>query len=220
MAKVSIKSKRLNIVLMTDEELKAMIDNENREDLKTAYTEMLKGSRKNPNDRMWFAPWKIILRSENKQIGSVGFHGSVENHAVEIGYGIDNDYRNQGYATEAVDALLNVAFDEEDVYFVEAEAEESNEYSIRLLKKLGFYEDGRGKEGIRFTKDKEIEGDWAAVGMCIGMCLGVALGSLVFSSMAIGIGVGMCMGLGLGASKDEREKKLLKEYKEQRKKSE
>lgn len=70
----------------------------------------------------------------------------------EIGYGVDEEYRNQGYCTEAVKTLTGWALSQEGVQCVEAETESSNTASIRVLEKAGFVRSGEmGEEGPRFV---------------------------------------------------------------------
>ena len=71
---------------------------------------------------------------------------------VEIGYGIREEHQGRGYATEAVEAAVLWALRDPRVSAVEAEAEESNLASIRVLEKCGFVPNGTlGEEGPRYT---------------------------------------------------------------------
>ena len=54
----------------------------------------------------WFTYWLIIINNKPIGIGLIGFKGYPnEKGETEIGYGIDSDYWNQGYMTEAVKIL-------------------------------------------------------------------------------------------------------------------
>ena len=87
-----------------------------------------------------------------EQIGSLSFKGISENGIVEIGYGINDGYENKGYTTEAVGAVVKWAAKQPNVNQIEAEAEESNPASIRVLEKCNFIPNGEmGEEGIRFV---------------------------------------------------------------------
>ena len=70
---------------------------------------------------------------------------------VELGYGIAEEYRGLGYATEAVETILTWAFDQPGVTSVAAETEEGNAASRRVLEKCGFIPAGEGREGSRFV---------------------------------------------------------------------
>ena len=86
----------------------------------------------------WLANRQIILKAENKAIGSANFKNSpLESKDIEIGYGINPDYENQGYMTEAVKALCEWAMNQPDVKSVIAETDRENYASQRVLQKCG-----------------------------------------------------------------------------------
>ncbi len=124
--------------------------------LREAYTEMLSGALTHPDERAWYAMWMIELR-DGTHVGELCFKGVSPDGAVEIGYGIDESYEGRGYATEAVSAVTAWAAQQEGVKCVEAEAEEDNFASLRVLEKVGFVPNGeRGEEGPRFVwKNKQ-----------------------------------------------------------------
>jgi [ribosomal protein S5]-alanine N-acetyltransferase len=83
--------------------------------------------------------WFIIEKQERKVIGDAGFKGKPNQVGeVEIGYGIVPEYQNQGYATEAAQALIDFAFKEGKVKKVKAICEINNKPSIKVLEKLHF----------------------------------------------------------------------------------
>ena len=86
----------------------------------------------------WLANRQIILKAENKAIGSANFKNSpLESKDIEIGYGINPDYENQGYMTEAVKALCEWAMNQPGVESVIAETDRENYASQRVLQKCG-----------------------------------------------------------------------------------
>ena len=123
--------------------------------LREAYTEMLNGALAHPNERAWYAIWMIALRN-GTHVGELCFKGVSPDGAVEIGYGIDERYQDRGYATEAVSAVTAWAAQQGGITRVEAEAEDENIASLRVLEKSGFVPNGeRGEEGPRFVWKKE-----------------------------------------------------------------
>ena len=124
--------------------------------LREAYTEMLNGALAHPNERAWYAIWMIALRN-GTHVGELCFKGVSPDGAVEIGYGIDESFEGHGYATEAVNAVTAWAFQQDGIARIEAEAEEENVASLRVLEKSGFVPTGeRGEEGPRFVwKNKQ-----------------------------------------------------------------
>lgn len=91
-----------------------------------------------PDHYLWYTNWQIILKSENKAIGSACFKYKPNEYGqVEIGYGTNSDYRNYGYMTEAVIALSKWALQQSGVNSVIAETDKDNTASIRVLEKCG-----------------------------------------------------------------------------------
>ena len=91
-----------------------------------------------PDNYLWLTNWQIILKSENKAIGSADFKNIPdENGQVEIGYGTNTSYQGQGYMTETVQALCEWAFMQKEVNCVIAETEKENYASQRVLQKCG-----------------------------------------------------------------------------------
>lgn len=147
-----IVTNRLQIRLSTDKEMQKLIENETDLGLKQAYSQMLKASLNNPDTRQWFATWIIELNdAEQTKVGDLSFKGLKDDGSVEIGYGFNEVYWNKGYATEAVEAIVNWAINQPGVKIVEAEAESNNIASIRVLEKNNFVSTGvMGEEGPRF----------------------------------------------------------------------
>ena len=119
--------------------------------LKAAYTEMLEGCLKHPEQWKWYAIWMIELK-DGTHIGELCFKGIDSNGSVEIGYGISEAYEGNGYGTEAVLVVVHWAIEQKEVTRIEAETEPENIASQRVLEKCGFIADGTmGKEGPRFV---------------------------------------------------------------------
>lgn len=213
---LQLKTKRLLISPMSDEEMRQLIIETPIIELKQAYQEMLDGCLKNPEHRLWYTAWKISLKENKQLIGSAGFKGSANKYSVEIGYGIDEEFEGNGYATEATKALIDWAFGQEGIYFIEAETDSDNRASQRILEKLSFKPDGEGEEGPRFVLEKG-ETSWMEIYMCFGLSIGTALGATM-NNMAIGMCFGMAIGMCLGVAIDSASKKKRKEIREEREK--
>ena len=93
--------------------------------------------------------WPVcaIVR-DGAMVGHIGYHGPPGANAlrapdaVEIGYTIFPEHRRQGYATEAVRALLEHARGQ-GIHRVIASVGPRNEASLALVRRLGFVEVGR-----------------------------------------------------------------------------
>lgn len=84
-----------------------------------------------------------VHRDEACVIGDIRFEPSMKTaDEVEIGYGIAQSYRRQGYATEATGAVIDWLFLEGGAAEIIAGCDMSNVASVRTLRKLGFWLDG------------------------------------------------------------------------------
>ena len=147
-----IETKRLKLYPASQAQMEAIIDSEADIELRKAYTQMLEGCLRQPDQWQWYAMWMIELR-DGTHVGDLCFKGLEADGAVEIGYGIMEEYRGHGYATEAVDAAAAWALRQPSVIRVEAETESDNRASQRVLEKCGFLPSGTvGEEGPRFYK--------------------------------------------------------------------
>jgi len=113
-------------------------DTELEEPVKTAMRTSLQKVIENKEDYLWYTNWVIVFKKENKIIGGLCFKGYPdEKGKVEIGYGMQDEYRCKGYATEAVKELINWAFSFNNVTEIIAETEKDNLASHRVLEKVG-----------------------------------------------------------------------------------
>lgn len=92
-----------------------------------------------PIDHYWITYWLIIQREIRYGIGMLGFKGLPDQSGqVEIGYGIDPVYQNQGYTTEAVVRLIQWAFEDPRCKRIIAPGtRKDNPGSNRVLEKAG-----------------------------------------------------------------------------------
>ena len=85
----------------------------------------------------------IIHLQDQCLIGTCGYKGAPkENQQVEIGYEIAEKYQGKGYATEAASALINRAFEFENIGLVKAHTLNQENASIRVLTKCSFEKSG------------------------------------------------------------------------------
>jgi [ribosomal protein S5]-alanine N-acetyltransferase len=87
----------------------------------------------------WFTNWEIILKHERFAIGGVGFAGLPdENGKTMVGYGLDVRYHNRGYATEALQLLIQWGFAHQSLRTIIADTPLQNIGSQKVLIKNGF----------------------------------------------------------------------------------
>jgi RimJ/RimL family protein N-acetyltransferase len=102
--------------------------------------------QREPDVQQWLVRIMVLRNAVQPRtvIGNVGFHGPPrEAGEVEIGYSVLPEYQRQGYATQAVTALLQWAAREHAVSRFVASVSPSNVASLRVVKKLGFVQVGR-----------------------------------------------------------------------------
>ena len=145
-----IEDERIRIYPASQEQMEKYISLETDGELKKAYGEMLEGCLSHPDQWDWYAMW-MIEKMDGTHIGDLCFKGLEADCNPEIGYGILEEYRGQGFATEAVKLALKWAFSHPMVKAVEAEADSDNVASQRVLMKCGFHQNGEfGEEGPRY----------------------------------------------------------------------
>ena len=214
-----IKTKRMYIQPMSDQDIEDMIEKSDSDELRTTYGEMLSGCKNDPENRIWYAPWSMRLKDDDTYIGDLGFKGPSYENTVEIGYGILPEYEGKGYTTEAVQAMTQWAFSNAKVVFVEAETEPENKASQRVLEKCGFTLNGEGKEGPRFVLESPLT-NWMTIYMLFGLSIGMALGSPLGNTgmgMSLGICLGLCIGAALDSSAKKERQKLREEFRNRKK---
>jgi len=103
---------------------------------------------KDPAREEWL-PLAIALRRRGRpMIGHIGFHGPPgvngpgKADALEVGYTVFEPYRRRGYATEAVEALLDAVRKEHGIRHFVASVSPRNTPSLALVGRLGFRQTG------------------------------------------------------------------------------
>lgn len=152
---ICIGTPRLALRAASRTEMEAAIAAETDGDVRKAYGEMLEGCLREPERWAWHAMWNIGLR-DGTRVGDLCFKGLGADGRAEIGYGILEEHRGRGYATEAVRAATAWALRQPGCTAVEAETDANNEASRRVLEKCGFAATGQvGEEGPRFVLERE-----------------------------------------------------------------
>ncbi|MEV5580596.1 GNAT family N-acetyltransferase [Streptomyces parvus] len=89
-----------------------------------------------------FGPYVIRRRSDHRAIGGMGFHLPPDEHgSVTIGYGLVPAARGEGYASEALRALLSLARDQ-GVTSVKGDADHDNTASQHVMTAAGMRQIG------------------------------------------------------------------------------
>ena len=93
-----------------------------------------------------YGDWAVELKENHKMVGTCGF-ANVDTSAdtCEIGYVLSPAYRGKGYMTEAVQAVLDLAFDKLGLGCAKLRIIRENTDSIKLAERVGFSRDERGE---------------------------------------------------------------------------
>ena len=138
--KFSITTTRLFLRTLTEADSKIVKDL-NRDEFETeeAALKWIRWLKKANDEGRLIINFYIWHKQSNQCIGRVYIHSKPElNGDVEIGYGINEDHRNKGYATEAARAVVKFAFEEAGQDILVAIVKPENISSRRVIEKLGF----------------------------------------------------------------------------------
>ena len=107
-------------------------------------------------DYQWYTAWEIVLKDENLSVGGIGLTGPPDSIGeTMVGYNIDGNYQNQGFASEALTALTGWAFRHPKLRRILAETPQENFASHRVLSKNGFVKTGRRPGTFMWQKTVE-----------------------------------------------------------------
>jgi ribosomal-protein-alanine N-acetyltransferase len=90
-----------------------------------------------PADEDW-GHRQVVERASGLVVGGIGYFGPPHGGEVEIGYGIVPSRQGRGYATEALRAMITMAWADSRVRAVVAGTDPGNVASQRVLGKAGF----------------------------------------------------------------------------------
>ena len=97
--------------------------------------------------------YAVVLHDSGKVIGNI-YCGARDFAAKEVGYIINKDYQRQGYAGEALSAVIYNAF-QEGAHRIYAECDPRNTPSWKLLESVGFRCEALLRQNIYFRKDAD-----------------------------------------------------------------
>ena len=87
--------------------------------------------------------WVVTLRDSGTVIGTMGFVWySSADRSAELGYSFSREYWNRGYATQALQAVVDAVFTSLPLNRLEAQHDLRNPASGRVMQKCGFRQEG------------------------------------------------------------------------------
>jgi ribosomal-protein-alanine N-acetyltransferase len=91
-----------------------------------------------PSTNKWFIRF-IVLREINQVVGSISFHGIPDkNGMIEIGLGIEEEFRNRGYAKEALIGMWRWVSTQPGVTTLRYTVSPTNLPSVKIIEGFGF----------------------------------------------------------------------------------
>jgi RimJ/RimL family protein N-acetyltransferase len=99
-----------------------------------------------------YGVYQVVRSDDGVVIGDIGFHGPPDQDGVvTVGYGLAASARGQGYATEALRAVLDWALEQPEVARVEADTTHANLPSQRVMERAGMRLVNRNEQ-LRFYR--------------------------------------------------------------------
>lgn len=125
------------------------------------YTKSYLVNLKNHYKMGMFYDWALVLKEENKMIGTCGFtRFNLACDSAEIGYVINPDFRGKGIAAEAARRVVEFGFVNLGLNRIEARYMIGNDASRRVMEKIGMTFEGVARESIC------VNGVYRDVGIC------------------------------------------------------
>jgi ribosomal-protein-alanine N-acetyltransferase len=134
---VVINDEQEIFTLRSDSEINKYLDrqiSDTIDDARNFINKINENSRK--NDSLY---WAITLSNKTVLVGTICLFGfSDKNGKCEIGYELLPNFQGQGIMREAVEKVIDYAFNTINVEEIEAYLHRDNQRSIKLLEKLSF----------------------------------------------------------------------------------
>jgi RimJ/RimL family protein N-acetyltransferase len=135
-----------------------------RTDLEGVLADIVEMSGRSPGEPGGWVQFTVEERGGGRIVGDVGLSvADGEPGVIKVGYTIDPAFQGLGYATEAIRALVEYAFETLGAELVRAHASAENAPSIRVAQKVGMrlverFEHREGDEvwyGVRYERRRE-----------------------------------------------------------------
>lgn len=109
--------------------------------------------KEDPALNRWFVRW-IVLRESGEIIGSTSFHSAPDaDGMIEIGLGIQEEFRNRGFAREALRGMWQWVLTYPEVKVLRYTVSPSNAPSIQVIRHFGFELVGQQMDEIDGPED-------------------------------------------------------------------
>lgn len=103
--------------------------------------------------KAWPEAFAIVLKENNKMIGTCDFWPLSDEGCFEMGYVLNPKYWNLGIMSEAGERILDFAFNDYGVRRMELNHIENNYSSQKVALKLGFVYEGTKRKAVNFKNN-------------------------------------------------------------------
>jgi RimJ/RimL family protein N-acetyltransferase len=156
-----LEGKNVNLRIMEKEDLPLFVEWANKPEVFGEYNPLHQMSKTeaekmlaNPSDVQPF----IIEKKDASKIGFIVhfhvLHMGTGTKQLEVGYSLVPDERGKGYGTEALQIMVDYLFLAKDAVRIQAQTDQRNVASQRVLEKAGFKKEGT------LRKNFFIRGEW------------------------------------------------------------
>jgi [ribosomal protein S5]-alanine N-acetyltransferase len=135
---MEILTQRLKLILQTPEEVEQMLAAMPEQDRAQVSPVWLARMRATKVADPFVHAFRVVEQVSGAVVGQCAFKGPPVDAVVEIAYGVEPAHERKGYATEAAQALFDLASSREDVRLVCAHTLPDGHASKRVLIKCGF----------------------------------------------------------------------------------
>ena len=151
-----VRTERLELVLMSVSLMEALqrrdLEAANKElgadvpawladDMQDFFEYRLGQLREDPSVHNWLGRVMVLKEDDGSRhvVGSIGFHGAPDEEGrLEIGYRVDPDYRNRGFARESATAMYRWAHDKHGISTFLGSISPDNIPSLNLVEEYGY----------------------------------------------------------------------------------
>ncbi|MCA1031020.1 GNAT family N-acetyltransferase [Bacillus timonensis] len=102
----------------------------------------------------------LVAEVEGKIVGLLNFNRSKRKRVAHLGYfgiSVQKEYWHAGIGTKLIECLLLWARENPSIEKVYLEVFSHNEHAIRLYEKMGFVEEGRKKQYIKYEDGRYVD---------------------------------------------------------------
>lgn len=112
-----------------------------------------------PESQHWLVRAMVMRRDPLRpMIGHIGFHGAPRDAVLEMGYTVFERYRRQGYAGEAIQAMMRWGNEQHGIRRFRVSIAPDNAASVALAAKLGFQQTGEQmdpEDGLEYVFERD-----------------------------------------------------------------